>query len=353
MAVLEDTLKRIVAPDALWNVRAAARQQHLTKPRGSLGRLEDTAHRIVAIQQTLDPVLDPARIVVFAADHGIAAEGVSPYPSEVTAQMVLNFLRGGAAINALAKAAGASLKVVDAGVATELPEVEGLVARRIRAGTRNFLREPAMTEDEAIGAMEVGIEMAAECASDGCRMVGFGEMGIGNTTSAAAITAALTGLSGAQTAGRGTAANDALLARKIQVVDEALRLHCARLRDPMAVLSSLGGFEVAAMTGFCLGAAAHRLVVVLDGFIATAAAAVAVLMKQEATGFFFASHRSTEPGHDPLLDLIRQKPLLDLNMRLGEGTGAALAMPLLRASIAAFREMATFESAGVSREHNA
>jgi nicotinate-nucleotide--dimethylbenzimidazole phosphoribosyltransferase len=348
MNLLNETVGRIAPPDALWNVRAAARQQHLTKPPLSLGRLEEIANRVVAIQRTLTPEVDPARIVVFAGDHGVASEGVSPYPREVTAQMVLNFLAGGAAINVLCRTNGVQLKVVDVGVAAELPEAPGLVRRRVRAGTRNFLREPAMTEEEAVQALEAGIEMALEASMEGARMVGMGEMGIGNTTSASAIACALTGIPAAEATGRGAGADDRMLARKVDVIDEAITLHRLRLKDPLAVLASLGGFEVAAMAGFCLGAAAQKLVVVVDGFIATAAAALAVTMKQECAGFLFAGHRSVEQGHGALLEVIRQKPILDLGMRLGEGTGAALAMGVIRGAVAAFREMATFESAGVS-----
>jgi nicotinate-nucleotide--dimethylbenzimidazole phosphoribosyltransferase len=353
MNLLQETLARLAPPDALWSVRAAARQQHLTKPPLSLGRLEEVANRVVGIQQSLTPQIDPARIVVFAADHGVAAEGVSPYPREVTAQMVLNFLAGGAAINSLCRTNQIQLRIVDCGVAVELPHAEGLTHRRIRAGTRNFLREPAMTEEEAIRALETGIELALEASMEGVRMVGIGEMGIGNTTSAAAIACALAGVSAAEATGRGAGADDQMLARKIAVIDEAIALHRLRLKDPLAVLASLGGLEVAAMTGFCLGAAAQRLAVVVDGFIATAAAALAVMMKQECAGFLFAGHRSVEPGHEALLGIIRQKPLLDLQMRLGEGTGAALAMNVIRCGVAAFREMATFESAGVSGGRNA
>lgn len=353
MNLLQETLDRLAPPDPLWLVRAAAHQQHLTKPPQSLGRLEDIANRVVSIQQTLAPSVDPARIVVFAADHGVAAEGVSPYPREVTAQMVLNFLNGGAAINALCRNAGADLKVVDMGVAAELPQDANLVRRRIRPGTRNFLREPAMTEEEAVRAIEAGIEIALEASMEGIRMAGFGEMGIGNTTSAAAIACALTGISAAEATGRGSGSSDKMLARKIDVVDEAITLHRLRLKDPLAVLASLGGFEVAAMTGFCLGAAAQRLVIVVDGFIASAAAALAVTMKQECAGFLFAAHRSVEEGHGALLEVIRQKPILDLQMRLGEGTGAALAMNVIRGAVAAFRDMATFESAGISGAKNA
>lgn len=345
---VEETLARIQPVDPGWIEQARSRQLQLTKPPGSLGVLEEIANRMAAIQQTLRPVVERARIVLFAADHGVCAEGVNPYPQAVTAQMVANFLRGGAAINALARVAGAELQIVDAGVASEMPEASGLIRRPVGPGTRNFCREPAMTREQAIAALLVGIEMAEGAAAAGCTLVGMGEMGIGNTTAASALAAALTGRDPASVIGRGTGADDACLARKLAAVERALALHGAQCGEPLELLARLGGFEIGAMCGFCLGAAALRCVVLVDGFIATAAAALAVGLHGAVRDYLFASHRSTEPGHAPLLEVIGQRPLLDLNMRLGEGTGAALAVPVVRAAVAAFTGMATFADAGVS-----
>ncbi len=341
---LEAVIEAIEPVDSTWLDRARARQLQLTKPPGSLGRLEETANRMAAIQATLAPVAVPARIVLFAADHGVCAEGVNPYPQAVTAQMVANFLRGGAAINALARVAGAELEIVDAGVAYEIPETNGLIRRAIARGTGNFCVEPAMTRDQAIEAILLGVEMAdRECA-----VLGMGEMGIGNTTSASALTVALTGLSPSAVTGQGTGADDACLRRKILAVERAVALHGPQIRDPIDMLARLGGFEIAAMCGVCLGAAAAKRAVIADGFISTVAAAVATRLHEPVRDYLFAAHRSTEPGHPPLLEIIGQRPLLDLEMRLGEGTGAALAIPILRAAVEAFTGMATFESAGVS-----
>ncbi len=341
-------LERIEPVDLSWVDRARARQLQLTKPPGSLGRLEEIANRIAAIQATLSPSLDGARIVLFASDHGVCEEGVNPFPQAVTAQMVANFLRGGAGINALAKVAGADLEIVDVGVATEIPVTDGLIRRAVARGTKNFCRAAAMSREEALAAIFVGAERADQAATDGYRLLGMGEMGIGNTTSASAMAAALTGLPPASVIGRGTGADQAGMARKLSAVKRALALHRDHLRDPLDILAHLGGFEIAAMCGFCFGAASHRCAILVDGFIAGAAAAVAVTAKPEVRDYLIAAHRSTEPGHAPLLDRIGHAPLLDLEMRLGEGTGAALAIPIIRAAVRAFTDMATFQSAGVS-----
>ncbi len=342
---LEAAIEAIEPVDSTWLDRARARQLQLTKPPGSLGRLEEIANRMAAIQATLAPVASPARIVLFAADHGVCAEGVNPYPQAVTAQMVANFLRGGAAINSLARVAGAELEIVDAGVAYDIPEEsDRLISRAVDRGTRNFCIEPAMTRDQAIEAILLGVEMADR----DCAVLGMGEMGIGNTTSASALTVVLTGLPPAAVTGHGTGADDACMRRKILAVERAVALHGPQIRDPIDMLARLGGFEIAAMCGVCLGAAAAKRAVIADGFISTVAAAVATRLHEPVRDYLFAAHRSTEPGHPPLLEIIGQRPLLDLEMRLGEGTGAALAIPILRAAVEAFTGMATFESAGVS-----
>jgi nicotinate-nucleotide--dimethylbenzimidazole phosphoribosyltransferase len=299
---LNDTLARIHPIDPAWLDRARARQLELTKPPGSLGRLEEIANRFAAIQATLTPSVERTRIVLFAGDHGVCAEGVNPYPQAVTAQMVANFVRGGAAINALARVAGAELEVVDAGVAYPIPETRGLIQRPVAPGTKNFCVEPAMTRDEAAAALSLGIEMAERAAGAGCTLLGIGEMGIGNTTPASALAAALTGLDAEALIGRGTGADDACMARKRSAVERALALHRAQISEPLDMLACLGGFEIGAICGLCLGAAAHRIAVLVDGFIATAAVALAVRFHPAVRDYLFAAHRSTEPGHAPCLN---------------------------------------------------
>jgi nicotinate-nucleotide--dimethylbenzimidazole phosphoribosyltransferase len=330
MNLLEQTINKIAVVDAALIESAARHQLDLTKPPGSLGRLEDVANRCAAIRGTLPMTANHLRMVIFAADHGVCQEGVSMYPQAVTAQMVANFHNGGAAINAFARALEIELKVVDVGVGK---------------GTRNFCLEPAMTHQQMMKAIEAGIEVAIDAS-----VAGFGEMGIGNTTSASAITAALTGEPVEELVGTGTGADADCMEHKRSAVRRGLALHKASLCEPLGILQCVGGFEIAAMCGFCLGCAARRVPVVMDGFIATAAAALALRLCPALSGYLFAAHRSVEPGHSLLLAMMDQEPLLDLGMRLGEGTGAALAMKLVQASIAAFTGMATFSSAGVSNK---
>ncbi len=323
----------IEPPDDEFAERARARQRELTKPPGSLGKLESIAVRLAAIQRRDRPTSFGRRVVVFAASHGVTAEGVSPYPAEVTAQMVRNFAAGGAAINALAGAAQAEVVVVDAGV---------------DRGTRNLAREGAMTEGEMYEALERGRKEARRARADGVALLGLGEMGIGNTTAASAMTAALTGLPPSRVTGPGTGLDDAGWRRKCAVVEKALALHGLSPREPLRILQAVGGLEIAALAGLSLEAASQRLAVVVDGFIASAAFAVAAALEPAVKDYAFFSHLSTEPGHRALLTLLRVEPLLDLGLRLGEGTGAALAIPLLGAAVAAHNEMATFADAGVS-----
>jgi nicotinate-nucleotide--dimethylbenzimidazole phosphoribosyltransferase len=324
----------IEPPEEGFAERARVRQRELTKPPGSLGELESIAIRLAAIQRRDRPTSFGRRVVIFAANHGVVAEGVSPYPAEVTAQMVTNFASGGAAINALARAAQADVVVVDVGVSP---------------GTRNFAREPAMAEDELLGALERGREEARRARAEGVALLGLGEMGIGNTTAASAVAAALTGLPPSRVTGSGTGLDEAGRRRKIEVIERALAHHHVPPREPLAVLRSVGGLEIASLVGLSLEAAAQRLAVVVDGFIASAAFAVAFKLEPRVKDYAFFSHLSTEPGHRALLDFLGVEPLLDLGLRLGEGTGAALAMPLLGAAVAAHNEMATFADAGVSR----
>ena len=348
---LDAAIGRVRPIDVVWQQRAEARLDRLTKPVGSLGRLESIAARLCAIQETLAPRAAPRRIVVFAADHGVTEEGLSAYPAAVTAQMVGNFLSGGAAINALARAADAQVSVVDVGVGCDIDasgHAAAFVSRRIRAGTRNITKAPAMSDDELASAVGVGIDMADDAASEGVAVIACGEMGIGNTTAASAITAAILRVPALDVTGVGTGIDEAMLARKVDVVTRALAMHQPG-RDPLAVLRTVGGLEIAAIAGAYIGAAAHRIAVVGDGFIATAAALVAASMCPSFLDYWFAGHRSSEPGHTLQLRFLQQQPLLDLDMRLGEGTGAALAMPLFAAAAAVMNEMATFDGAGVAR----
>ncbi len=347
MSLLSETIARITPADAA----AARRTQELldqkTKPRRSLGRLEDLACRIAAARGTSALELPRKAVVVMAADHGVAAEGVSAYPQEVTYQMVLNFVRGGAAINVLARHVGAEVVVVDMGVKEPVaaPEVR---SSRIGPGTRNLAREAAMSREQAVAALEAGIALAAELVERGVTLLAIGEMGIGNTTPASALTAAFTGCAPREVTGRGTGIDDAALDRKVEVIERALALHRPDPSDPLAVLAALGGFEIAGMAGVVLGGAARRVPVVVDGFISGSAALAAVRLAPAAGGYLIASHRSVEVGHRKVLEALGALPLLDLDLRLGEGTGAVLSMGLVDASLRILREMATFASAGVS-----
>jgi nicotinate-nucleotide--dimethylbenzimidazole phosphoribosyltransferase len=342
---LSALLARVEAPDPRVALRAQARLDRLTKPPGSLGRLEELALRAALITGSETPRLTAPVIFTLAADHGVAAEGVSAYPQAVTAQMVENFCRGGAAVNVLARQAGARVVIADLGVATDLPPHPQLSSRKIAPGTANFARGPAMSRDQALAAITTGAGLVEAAAPD---CVGTGEMGIANTTAASALTAALTGADPAAVTGRGTGVDDAGWARKVAVVRRALAVNRPDPRDALSVLAALGGFEIAGLVGVILAGAARRVPVVLDGFIATAAALVAVRLHAATREYLLAAHRSAEPGHRVLLETLGLAPYLDLGMRLGEGTGAALAIALLRAALACVSEMATFKDAGVS-----
>lgn len=329
---------------------AQQRLDRLTKPAGSLGRLEDVVKHLAGITGSALPAIRQPVILTLAADHGVVAEGVSAYPSTVTAQMVLNFLRGGAAVNVLARQAGARVVVVDMGVAVELPPHPALVARKFARGTKNFLREPAMTREEASAAIRVGLELAEREVSAGADLLGTGDMGIGNTTASSAITAAMTGAAVHLVTGRGTGIDDATLKEKISVIERALQLHRPDAGDPLDVLAKVGGLEIAGLVGVILGGARARKPVVIDGFIAGAAALIAVGLAPGARDYLIASHRSQEFGHRVALQHLRLEPLVDLQLRLGEGTGVALAIPLLRAACHMLSEMATFDEAGVDNK---
>jgi nicotinate-nucleotide--dimethylbenzimidazole phosphoribosyltransferase len=346
---LDETLKRIVPVDRAMERTAQQRLDSLTKPQGSLGKLEEFARRIAVIQGKVPPRLGRKLLFVFAADHGIADEGVSAYPKEVTAQMTYNFLNGGAAINVLARHYGVDTEVIDAGVDYDLHAPRGLHERKIRHATANFARGPAMTRAEALRSVELGIELVREAAGN-IFLLGAGDMGIGNTASAAAILCALTGVPPAQVVGRGTGIDDATLAKKIAVIERGLEINRPDSNDPLDVLTKVGGLEIGAIAGVILGAAAHRLPMVLDGFISGAAALLAQRFSSHVRDILFASHLSAEKGHRLLLDELKLAPVLDLQMRLGEGTGACLLMGLIEASVKIMGEMATFESAGVGEK---
>jgi nicotinate-nucleotide--dimethylbenzimidazole phosphoribosyltransferase len=348
----------IAALDPSWFQRAAEHQARLTMPAGALGRLLELGRQLCAVQQTLTPHADPAAVVVLAADHGIAAEGVSAYPQEVTAQMVANFLRGGAAINVLARRQAARVYIVDLGVQS-LPLSQSAGAQltlagesSLRPGTANFLRGPAMTAEQARRAQDVGSRIVSAClVPDRVRVVALGEMGIGNTTSASALTAALTGLTASEVTGRGTGLDEAGWRHKVAVVEQALALHFPERQGPVdaaEALAKVGGFEIAGMVGAARAAAAQRMLVLLDGFISTVAGLIAVRLEPNVRGYLVAGHRSVEAGHRRVLEALDLVPLLDLGMRLGEGSGAALALNLVQCAADIMRDMATFESAGVS-----
>jgi nicotinate-nucleotide--dimethylbenzimidazole phosphoribosyltransferase len=325
---------------------ARRRLDTLTKPPGSLGRLEELAIRWSALTGRPPRVAAPV-LFTLAADHGVVAEGVSAYPQSVTAQMVENFLRGGAAVNVLARQAGVRVVVADFGVATPLGAPRGLIVRRVAAGTGNIARGPAMTPEQARAALDAGAGLAEAAIAEGADLLGTGEMGIGNTTAASAITAAITGAPPETVTGRGTGVDEAGWRRKTAVVRRALEVNAPDPRDGLDVLAKVGGLEIAGLTGVILAGAAHRVPVALDGFIAGAAALVAVALAPGARHALFAAHRSAEPGHAVALRHLGLEPYLDLDMRLGEGTGAALFVHLARAAAAIYAEMATFKSAGV------
>jgi nicotinate-nucleotide--dimethylbenzimidazole phosphoribosyltransferase len=346
--MIEETIRNITPVDGAWLERAAERQTQLTKPPGSLGALEEIANRLAAIRQTLRPEVSRQRIYVVAADHGVVVEGVSAYPREVTVQMVYNFLRGGAAINVLARYGSIEIRVVDAGVDADFLDSSCLIRAKILRGTANFTCGPAMTHEQAARSITVGIELARAAAGEGIELLGIGEMGIGNTTSASALTAALTGLTPEAVTGRGTGVDDAGWRRKVSAVERALAVNIPENNDALDLLAKVGGAEIGVMTGLALGAAAERVPIVADGFISTSAAALAYLFSPHVRDYLFIAHRSREAGHDALMEFIGLRPLLDLQMRLGEGTGAALAMHLIGAAARLLGEMATFTEAGVS-----
>jgi nicotinate-nucleotide--dimethylbenzimidazole phosphoribosyltransferase len=347
---ITDVCRQIQPLDPILRATAHTHLSRLTKPLGSLGKLEELAAAYVTMTGELKPNIPKGMVFTFAADHGVTMEGVSAYPREVTPQMVLNLLRGGAGVNVLARHAGVAVRVVDIGVNYEFKTVPGLIHRKIMNGTYNLAREPAMTREQAEQAVMVGIELAMEAIREGIGLIGTGEMGIGNTTPSAAITAVMTGRPVEEVTGYGTGIEESDRLHKVKVIQRAIDLHRPKQADPIGVLAKIGGLEIGGLAGLMLGAAASRVPVVLDGFIAGAAALIAVGLQPLCRDYLIAAHRSVEKGHRAILDQLNVTPLFDLDFRLGEGTGACLGMDLICAAVKVYTEMATFEEAGVANK---
>ena len=346
--ILSKTIANIRPLDTKSMAKVKARQDTLTKPTGSLGRLESLSIQIAGIQGRALPQIKQKAVIVMAADHGVAARGTSAYPQEVTAEMVLNFLHGGAGINVISRQVGARVIIVDMGVAVKLEANPGLISRKIAAGTQDMSKGPAMTVAQATQSLEAGIEIVTAEIKKGLDIVATGDMGIGNTTASSAICAIMTGKTVAEVTGRGTGLDDKQLQQKIMIINEAIALNKPESAKPLEVLAKVGGFEIGGLAGVILGAASSRVPVVIDGFIAGAAALIATGLCPQSKDYMIAGHCSVEPGHKIILKHLGLRPLLDLEMRLGEGTGAALAMSLVEASVRILAEMATFTEAGVA-----
>jgi nicotinate-nucleotide--dimethylbenzimidazole phosphoribosyltransferase len=347
---LEDLIKKIAPMDETAMAAARARQNVLTKPQGSLGRLESLSIQLAGMMGNPQPQIQHKVIITMAGDHGVVAQGVSAYPQEVTPQMVLNFLGGGAAINVLARHVGARVVVVDMGVAAQIEPHPDLVNKKVAPGTEDIARGPAMSREQAVEALLAGAEVVDAELAQGLDILGTGDMGIGNTTPSAAIAAAFTGRSPAEVVGRGTGVDDAGLSRKIIAVQRALIINRPDPADALDVLTKVGGFEIGGLAGAMLAAAAHRRPVVVDGFISTAAAMIAVGLAPQVRSYLIPAHRSQERGHRIMLAWLGLEPLLDLDLRLGEGTGAAFGISLAEAACKILSEMATFSEAGVSEK---
>ncbi len=347
---LAEILSRVKPLERAFFEKAQRRLDNLTKPPGSLGRLEEIAARLVAIYRDEMPGIPRKVVFTFAGDHGVAEEGVSAYPSEVTRQMVYNFINGGAGINVLARHAGADVVVIDIGVNYDFEDLDGLVKRKVVKGTGNMARESAMTREEALRCIEVGIDLALDYYERGYRMFATGEMGIANTTPSSAIASVITGRPVSEVTGRGTGISDESLNRKVEVIEKAISVNKPDPDDPIDVLAKVGGAEIGGIAGLCLGGASVGLPVVVDGFISTAGALIAQRISPVVSEYLFASHNSQETGHKVMLEYMGLRPILDLDLRLGEGTGAATAMTIIDAGLKIYREMATFGEAGVSDE---
>lgn len=348
-SLLETTLHAVTPVDSQARARAEQRQSRLTKPAGSLGLLETVGNQLAAIQDNPRPAL-PSRGVlgVFAADHGVYAQGVSPWPQEISAQQLVNMCHGGTGVNALAGETGTQVWPIDIGIASDVPDAPGLRRHRVRSGTMDMTQGPAMTRDEAQRAVEVGIALANEAVDGGADILLTGELGICNTTAAAAVIAAITGKEAHQTTGRGAGSPDDMLARKVEVVAQALAVNSPNPDDPLDVLSKVGGLELAGMAGFMIGGAARAVPVVIDGVISCASALIAVGLAPHASDYLIAGHTGCEPGIQVALTHLEKEPLVDLGMRLGEGSGALVALSVIRCGARVLRDMSTFESSGVS-----
>jgi nicotinate-nucleotide--dimethylbenzimidazole phosphoribosyltransferase len=350
MSLLKDTIKKIKPLDQKAMAAAKARQDTLTKPAGSLGRLEDLSIQLAGIQGKEKPQVARKAFIVMAADHGVAAEGASAYPQEVTFQMLANIAGGGAAIDVLSHQIGARVIAVDIGVIGDTSALKNVEHRKVAPGTKSLTKGPAMTEEEAVKAIEVGIELVNAEAKKGLDIVGTGEMGIGNTTPSAAICAVLTGKPVAVVTGRGTGLDDKGLQRKVEMIEKAISLNKPDAKNALDVLTKIGGLEIAGLAGVILGAAANRIPVMIDGYISGAAALIAAGICPQCQDFMIAGHVSVEPGHRILLEYLGLQPLINLNMRLGEGTGGAIGMHLAESACRILSEMATFAEAGVSNK---
>ena len=351
MERLEITIKKIETPDPGLLEKAQAKLDDLTKPQGSLGRLEELAKQMVSITGDLKPVINKKAVLVMAGDHGVVKDGVSAYPQEVTMQMVLNFLGGGAAINVLAKHIGAEVKVVDMGIAADTGINPGLIDKKIAMGTENMTKGPAMTEQQAIGALEAGIEVAEMMIKDGYNIIATGDMGIGNTTPSSAITSLICNIKPEDVTGLGTGVDSRGLARKIGAIKKAVSVNKPDPENGVDVLSKIGGFEIGGIAGVILGCAANRIPVVIDGFISSAGALLAYTIEPKSAHYMIPSHSSVEKGHRVALAHLGLSPLFDFDMRLGEGTGAAIGINITEAAVKILNEMATFSSAGVSTKN--
>lgn len=351
MGRLREVLKSIQPVDETRTAEIQARLDNLTKPQGSLGRLEELARRYCLITGREKPEIKNKVIFTFAGDHGVAEEGISAFPREVTPQMVYNFLRGGAGVNVLARHVGARVIVVDVGVDHDFEPMDGLEIKKVGRGTRNMTKGPAMTREEAEQAVLSGVDVV-EKYREGLDIVGTGDMGIGNTTPSSAIVSVITGTEPEKVTGRGTGIDTDALRHKVSVIKKAVALNNPDPRDAMDVLSKVGGFEIAGIAGLVLGAAIHKIPVVVDGFISTAGALIAAELNPYVKGYIIAAHQSVEVGHRKMLEHLEQIPLLDLNLRLGEGTGAALGISLVEAGVKILTQMATFASAGVAERNS-
>jgi nicotinate-nucleotide--dimethylbenzimidazole phosphoribosyltransferase len=351
MNKLNNTIKKIEVPEPGLLEKAQAKLDDLTKPQGSLGRLEELAKQIVGTTGNIDPVIKKKAVIVMAGDHGVVRDGVSAYPQEVTMQMVLNFLKGGAAINVLAKHIGAEVQVVDMGIASDAKSQPGLINKKIASGTKNITEGPAMSEIQAVRALEAGIEVAGTMIDKGCNIIATGDMGIGNTTPSSAIASVICNMRPEDVIGLGTGIDSDGMARKLKAIKKAISINNPDAEKGIDVLSKIGGFEIGGIAGIILGCASKRIPVVIDGFISSAGALIAYAIEPKSAYHMIPSHCSVEKGHRVALAHLGLKPLFDFDMRLGEGTGAAIGISITEAAVKILNEMATFSSAGVSTKN--